>query len=283
MSDPASKATLDIFTYHSGEEAWKPTSTSNLMSTATPFPVAYKAVAKRIDEAMSLYSSVVPSVLVTDLKSDVNSQLSHLKAKQDSDKTIQGSVDFCHYLLGKLNDIDFIYQKNINKEVQRNDICYQHLKESLDKLGFITKTTIEHCDICKFGFFYKDCGATVNSAIIKKLKELELADCDGTEYNHKGVVGGLAEFKMDNMKAYYAQIFADAVRVGSLLTHDALVRGIIVDKLVVFGLLTNYASKTSIVTKYYVDFVKDESIIYIGEEINTVKAFVGVVEAMSNL
>ena len=85
------------------------------------------------------------------------------------------------------------------------------------------------------------------------------------------------------MKAYYAQIFADAVRVGSLLTHDALVRGIIMDKLVVFGLLTNYASKTSIVTKYYVDFVKGESIIYVGEEINTVKAFVGVVEAMSNL
>ena len=46
---------------------------------------------------------------------------------------------------------------------------------------------------------------------------------DETEYNNKGVVSGLAEFKMDNMKARYAQIFADAVRVGSLLAHDPLV------------------------------------------------------------
>ena len=81
-SDPASKATLDIFTHHSGEQAWKPTSTHNLISTATPFHVAYEAVAKRIDKVISLYLSVVPSILLTDLiKSDVNSQHSHLKVK----------------------------------------------------------------------------------------------------------------------------------------------------------------------------------------------------------
>ena len=73
------------------------------------------------------------------------------------------------------------------------------------------------------------------------------------------------------------------VRVGSLLVRDALVRGTIIDKVVVFGLLTNYTTKTSTVTKYYVDFIKDETILYVGEEINAVKGFVGIVQAMNNL
>ena len=267
-TDPASKVTLEMFTHHSGERAWKLTSTKNLIPTASPFPVTYEAIAKKFDEAIYLYSSVVPSVLVTDLKRDVNSQLSQLKLKQDSDKAIQDTIDFCYNMLGKLNEIDFIYQKNINKEVQRNDICYQHIKESLDRLGFISKTSIDHCDICKFGkslmdlYFYKDCGATVNSAIIKKLEEDDYGDF--TEYN-------------------YAQIFADMVRVGSLLARDALVRGTIIDKIMVFGLLTNYTTKTCTVTKYYVDFIKEETIIYVGEEINAVKGFVGIVQAMNNL
>ena len=166
----------------------------------------------------------MPSVLVTDLKSDVNLQLSQLKLEQDSDKAIQDTIGFCYNMLSKLNDIALIYQKHINKEVQQNDICYQHIKETLDRLGFISKTSIEHCDICKFGkslmdlYFYKDCGATVNSAIIKKLEE---DDCDDlTEYNNEGVaggegvVGGVAEFKVDNIFKDTCTLCTDICRYG---------------------------------------------------------------------
>ena len=40
-------------------------------------------------------------------------------------------------------------------------------------------------------------------------------------------------------------------RVGSLLTQDALIRGIIIDKIAVFGLLTNYETGLAIVMKYF--------------------------------
>ena len=58
-------------------------------------------------------------------------------------------------------------------------------------------------------YFYKDCGATVNSAVIKKLEEDDYGDL--TEYRNKGVVGGVAKFKMDNMKGYYPQILPECM------------------------------------------------------------------------
>ena len=42
------------------------------------------------------------------------------------------------------------------------------------------------------------------------------------------------------MKTCFAQIFADMVRVGTSLVYDALIRGVVVDKIIVYGLLTNY-------------------------------------------
>ena len=72
------------------------------------------------------------------------------------------------------------------------------------------------------------------------------------------------------------------IRVGSLLTQDALVRGIIIDKIVVFGLLTNYETGLAIVMKYFVDFLKEETAFYVGEEINAVRAFIGIIRTIDN-
>ena len=139
---------------------------------------------------------------------------------------------------------------------------------ALQELGFIPKPTIEQCDICVHGkslmdmYFYKDGGAVVKSAIIRKFEDLEDNDSDG---DNSGVVGGVAEFKCSgNLKTHYAQTFADMIRVGSLLTHNALVRGTIIDKIVVFGLITSYETGLAVVTKYYVDFLKEETVFYVG-------------------
>lgn len=89
---------------------------------------------------------------------------------------------------------------DINKETQRNEICYNHTKAALNGLDFISKQTIEQSDFCLYGkstidmYFYKDCGATVNSAVIKKLENYEDEDKVGYKC---GVVDGFAEFKSD--------------------------------------------------------------------------------------
>lgn len=61
--------------------------------------------------------------------------------------------------------------------------------------------------------------AIVNLALIRKFKDIKGIDLDG---KNSGVVGGMAKFKCSgNLKLQYAQPFADMIRVGSLLTHDA--------------------------------------------------------------
>lgn len=99
-------------------------------------------------------------------------------------------------------------------------------------------------------------------------------------YNNEGVVGGVAEFKKDsNMKMHYPQVFADMVRVSSLLVHDALIRGNIIDKVVVYGLLTSYSTGTATVMKCYVNFLKRRKY-FVGEELDAVRGLVGIAQAM---
>ena len=106
-----------------------------------------------------------------------------------------------------------------------------------------------------------------------------LEDYDGGEH---GIVCGVAEFKAQagSWKAHFSQIFADMMGIGSLLATNALMRGKIIDKMMVYGLLLDYKNMTGTVVKYYVNFNSDESIFFIGEEINAVKGFIGIVRAL---
>lgn len=81
----------------------------------------------------------------------------------------------------------------------------------------------------------------------------------------------VAEFKIDeNLKTCFAQIFADMVRVGTSLVYDTLIRAV-VDKIMVFGLLTNYEMGLAYPMKYDVDFTKDQN-----------APFTGIVHIMNN-
>ena len=60
-------------------------------------------------------------------------------------------------------------KKDITKEVQRNEFCYDHVQSSLQELDFVSQPSIEHCKFCIYGkslmnlYLYKDCSATVRS------------------------------------------------------------------------------------------------------------------------
>ena len=67
------------------------------------------------------------------------------------------------------------------------------------------------------------------------------------------MVGGVTEFKMEGMSKsqQYGQTFADMVRVRTFLANDVLMRGILVQKLVVYGLLINYKTALAVIMKYF--------------------------------
>lgn len=61
------------------------------------------------------------------------------------------------------------------------------------------------------------------------------------------------------------------IRIGSLLAVNPLAWGRIIDKIMVYGLLLDYYN-----------FITDESVFFIGDEINAVKGFIGIVRAIKN-
>lgn len=82
----------------------------------------------------------------------------------------------CYKLLDKLSDMESTYRKDVNKETQQNDFCYEHLKVTLKELGFLPKPAIKHCDICTFGksmmdlYFYKTVVPQLNQQSPESLK-----------------------------------------------------------------------------------------------------------------
>lgn len=286
-TEAASKVKLDHFTDTLGEGLWKFTANETLVTLVTPSQ-EYKNLSAAFYDALHLYSSVVPSALVREVRTDLKVATSQLELVTENFEATQAllTLNSFHKVVEKLADIECRYQVDINKVTQRNDICYSHTKAALNELDFISKQNIEQSDFCLYGksmidmYFYKDCGATVNSAVIKKLENYD--DKGGHEF---GVVGGLAEFKSDggNMKRHCAQIFADMVRVGTLLACSALVRGKIVEKIVVYGLLVDYKTSLAIITKYYVNFLADETTFFVGEEVSAVKGLVSIVQTMKTM
>ena len=92
---------------------------------------------------------------------------------------------------------------------------------------------------------------------------------------NSGIVGAVAQFKLQSsdLKKSYPQMFCDLVRVGTLRACNAIMQGLIVDQIVVFGLLTSYEMEVGVLVKYYIDFITDESVFLIGDEVNFVTGF----------
>ena len=280
-SEAASKAKIEECVFSSGENGCKYVSTETLVQTTDSWPSKYDVLAVKFREAVRLYSSVVPSVLVSEICQDIRGQIELLEKLDQVDqvRSVQSQA-IVYKFLAKLAEIEVDYEKDIRQVEQRNNFCYQHLKSSLLELGFIPKPTIEQCDICIHGeslmamYFYKYGGTdrtVVKSAIIRTFEDPEDNDSDG---DNSDVIGGV--------EMYYVQTFVDMVRVGSLLTQDALMRGSIIDKIVVFGLLTNYKTGFAVVMKYYVNFLKGETCFYVGEEMNAVRGFIAIIQTMDS-
>ena len=204
------------------------------------------------------------------------SKRAHLSAQTDPEGLL-AMLDSYHQhslkLLEELANIECDYQITIDKELQKNEICYKRTKAALTELDVISKESIEHSEFSVYGkslldlyFYIGDSGGTVKSAVIRKLEDHD----DGVQGKDYGVVCGLAEFKLQtgSLKMHCSQIFADMIRIGSLLAVNALARGKIIDKIMVYGLLLDYKNILGLVIKYYVNFNTDESVFFIGDEIN---------------
>ena len=107
-------------------------------------------------------------------------------------------------VIEKLTDIEDGYKKQVSREIQRNDFSYEYMKESLNNLGFVVKTTMEQCSICQYGksvvdmYFYKDDGEMIQCAVV------EGQDVENEQ--HVGIVGGVTEFKIDeNLKTCFCR------------------------------------------------------------------------------
>ena len=131
-------------------------------------------------------------------------------------------------------------------------------------------------------YIFKDFGGNVvHAGLLKRILSDDTVDED--VHKEYGIVGGVVEFKLQpDLKKFYPQIFADMVRLGCLLTCNALVRGRVIDIVQIFGLLVVHGKDLGILTKYHVNFAKEESMLYIGEETNAKMAFISIVYHLNN-
>lgn len=263
----------------------------------TPPPTDYDKLATAFSESLNLFSSMVPAALLHKVQQEIKSSKDMLESRKKTlDQNVQSTqvvLEVYHQrvltdLALDLAVIESTYKVDINRELQRNDICYHNMEAPLRDLGFISKQTIEQNKYSFYGksiidlYFYNDSsGGSINLAVIKKLQDVsETETHGGGDY---GIMAGLAEFKVGgqgNMRMHYSQMFADLIRIGSLLTVNALRRGKVIDKVVVYGLLVNYERRLGVIMKYYANLTGDKTIFFIGDEMDAVKGMVGIVRAL---
>ena len=285
-TEPASKVTIDAFTDSLGENARQFVPPYSFIPKEVSNHILYKNVETKFHEALFLYSAVVPWGLIDNINTDLRIQYKHCsemvgegQSKERVEMVGQGILD----VIEKLTYIEKHYKKQVDREIQRNDFSYEHMKESLHDLGFVVKGSMEQCSICLYGkslvdmYFYKD-NAGIRCAVLQTQDE-------AVENNeeHVSIIGGVTEFKIgEGVKTCFAQIFADMVRVGTSLAYEALITGEIINKITVYGLLVNYKTKLGYSMKYEVDFTIDQNSILFGSEIDAVKAFMGIIQTMNN-
>ena len=160
----------------------------------------------------------------------------------------------------------------ITKKVQQNQHYFKHIEHELRALGFVVKFHIEQNDYCLFGkslpdlYFYKELTYNmIKVGLLTKVCDKSQDESENEqvgEYRGCSIVDAVAQFKSQSsdLKKFYPQMFCDLVRVGTLRACDAIMRGLIVDKIVVIGLLTNYETEVGVLVKYYIDFITDESV-----------------------
>ena len=123
----------------------------------------YKEVVDKFEDALRLYSCVVPSDCLTQIRSDIKYQV----AKFDSAKQEMQDGDHVEIpkmmeafdtlktenlqIFEKILDMEGKYKVDVTKEIQRNDFCFQLLNRPLSKLNYICKPSIENSDKCIFG------------------------------------------------------------------------------------------------------------------------------------
>ena len=299
-TEPASKAKLETFQSEK-TKSFENVTNDDIVTIVDTVPSQYQKVVDKFEDAINLFSCVVPS----DCLSQIRCDLKHLSNCFDSarQKVKGGRIEAPQVievfdalkleklqLLEKVLDMEGEYRVDITKEIQRNDFCFQLLRDPLSKLNYICKPSIENSDVCLFGkslmdlYYYKESGSTINAAVLKKYEtDIDVAMQSACVMSD-GVVGGIAEFKLEgtSRSQQYSQTFADLVRVGTLLANDTLMRGRLVEKLIVYGLLINYKTKLAIIMKYYVNFDRDESVFLIGEEVSATKAFISVLKKIDS-
>ena len=176
--------------------------------TRQPFEnVSNDAIVSVVDtvplDAINLFSHVVPSDCLTQIRSDLKYQATRFdSAKQ---KMQGGDVEKPEVietfdtlraenlrLFEKVFDMEDKYKVDVTKETQRNDFCYQLLNHPLSKLNYICKPSIENTDICLFGkslmdlYFYKDGGSTINAAVLQRY-ETDIDVMQSASFNGNGV------------------------------------------------------------------------------------------------
>ena len=82
------------------------------------------------------------------------SKRAHLSAQIDPEGLL-AMLDSYHQrslkLLYELANIEYDYQITIDKEIQKNEICYKRTKAALTELNVISKETIEHSEFSVYG------------------------------------------------------------------------------------------------------------------------------------
>ena len=144
-TEAASKVKLDNFRDVSGEGLWKFTASETLVSIS--HSEEFKSLSVAFHDALNLYSSVVPSVLLSEVRTELKMATSKLESAIElgNFEAIQALpiLNSFHKVAEKLADIECRYKVDMNKELQRNDIYFSQTKTALNGLDFISKNSIE--------------------------------------------------------------------------------------------------------------------------------------------
>ena len=140
-SEAASKAKIKECVFSSGEK-WLQVcgQQKTLVQTTDSWPSKYDVLAVKFREAVHLYSSVVPSILVSEIRQDIRGQIELLEKLDQVDqvRSVQSQA-IVYKLLAKLAEIKVDYEKDIRQVEQRNDFCYQHLQIIIARIRVHTK------------------------------------------------------------------------------------------------------------------------------------------------
>ena len=297
----ASKGKLDLFVTPVGEKSWSMVPNSILLTFHDHLPSKFNRLAGKVAEATKTYKTVVPVDPIKEFVQLSSTQVDEQDAKVEElmGRVNEGEVETTALLvtiasiqqqrrsvLDRLAVLLSSYNMRISKEVQQNEHYHTLVKDELRSLGFVVKSHIEQSDFCLFGkslpdlyYFYKEStGSKAKVGLLMKLADQIPTEQDSADGH--GVVGAIAQFKSSHSDSprFYAQVFSDLVRVGTLRACDSIMRGDVVDKIVVLGLLASHDTGNGVLVKYYVDLTNDESMFLVGSDITLATGFMAIVQ-----